>query len=412
MSKIKPEIEQKIRDAANILDVMEDLGVSLKKAGKSGVEYTGLCPFHKGTKFGNFKVNSRKNIATCFGDCCRSWTPIDALMEGANMTYPEALRHLAATYNIYIDDEPAPKVKRVCKPRPPMPAETTKKWIVWDLVANKDTLIKPYMHHPESNALLTWLLNLPMSAEHKRNLRNMIELYLVGTSLNGYTKGWVMWPQVDMNLKIRDIKLMAYHQDGHRDKAWNPNWMSAMLAKAGKLDKEIYDVHRCLFGLHLAKIYPDAEVCLVESEKTAVICSAFSDPNKKIWMACGGLQFFKPEMVSDLVAANRYIVVYPDIDGKDKWQKVIEDINYPRMSMTDRMQPIGQGKGIYNQALDGPKADIADIMVRIISNPETQQSVTEVMAETEAEKIARQLGKPEKAEDIQYMMNKLDLVRV
>ena len=129
-------------------------------------------------------------------------------------------------------------------------------------------------------------------------------------------------------------------------------------------------------------------------------------------MACGGLQFFKPELVSDLVAANRYIVVYPDIDGKDKWQKVIDDINYPRMSMTDRMQPIGQGKGIYNPALDGPKADIADIMVRIISNPETQQSVTEVMAETEAEKIARQLGKPEKAEDLQYMMNKLDLVRV
>ena len=409
MAKIKEDIEQKIKDAANILDVMEDLGVSLHK---SGVEYTGLCPFHKGTKFGNFKVNPRKNIATCFGDCCRSWTPIDALMEGANMTYPEALRHLAATYNIYIDEEPAPKVKRVCKPRPPMPAETTKKWIVWDLVANKDTLIKPYMHHPESNALLTWLLNLPMSAEHKRNLRNMIELYLVGTSLNGYTKGWVMWPQVDMNLKIRDIKLMAYHQDGHRDKAWNPNWMSAMLAKAGKLDKEIYDVHRCLFGLHLAKIYPDAEVCLVESEKTAVICSAFSDPRKKIWMACGGLQFFKPEMVSDLVAANRYIVVYPDIDGKDKWQKVIEDINYPRMSMTDRMQPIGHGKGIYNPALDGPKADIADIMVRIISNPETHQSVTEVMTETEAEKIARQLGKPEKAEDIQYLMDKLDLVRV
>ena len=87
MAKIKEDIAQRIKDAANILDVMEDLGVSLKK---SGVEYTGLCPFHKGTKFGNFKVNSRKNIATCFGDCCKSWTPIDALMEGANMTYPES----------------------------------------------------------------------------------------------------------------------------------------------------------------------------------------------------------------------------------------------------------------------------------------------------------------------------------
>ena len=69
MAKIKEDIEQKIKDAANILDVMEDLGVSLHK---SGVEYTGLCPFHNGTKFGNFKVNPRKNIATCFGDCGKS----------------------------------------------------------------------------------------------------------------------------------------------------------------------------------------------------------------------------------------------------------------------------------------------------------------------------------------------------
>ena len=408
MAKIKDDIEQRIKDAANILDVMEDLGVQLHK---SGVEYTGLCPFHNGTKLGNFKVNPRKNIATCFGDCCKSWAPIDALMEGLHLTYPEALRHLAATYNIYIDDDPKPQVKKVRKPRPPMPPEPPKKWIMWDLVANNDTLIKPFMRHTESNALLTWMLSLPMSAEHKRNLRNMMELYFVGTSLNGYTKGWVMWPQVDMNLKIRDIKLMAYHPDGHRDKAWTPNWMSARLAKVGKLDKDQYDIHHCLFGLHLAKVFPNAEVCLVESEKTALLCSAFCDPNEKIWMACGGLSWFKPDMLNDLIAANRYIVVYPDIDGKDKWTKVIENIGYARMSMTAKMSPVSQG-GVYDPAVDDPKSDIADIMVRIITHPEPAKAIEQAMTETEAEKIARQLGRPDKAEDLQYLMDKLDLQRV
>ena len=105
MPKIDEHIAQRIKDSANIMDVMSDLGVQLHK---SGTEYVGLCPFHNGTKFGNFKVNPRKNIATCFGDCCRTWNPIEAVMEGMNMTYPEALRHLAATYNIYIDDEPKP----------------------------------------------------------------------------------------------------------------------------------------------------------------------------------------------------------------------------------------------------------------------------------------------------------------
>lgn len=402
MAKIDEHIAQRIKDSASILDVMQDLGVELHKA---GVEYTGHCPFHNGRTIGNFKVNPRKNIATCFGDCCKTWNPIEAVMEGMNMTYPEALRHLAAMYNIYIDDEPKPQVRRVCKPRPPMPPEPPKRWTVWPI-----DILKAYLHQP--NVLTTWMLNLPMSDAHRHNLRNMLELYMVGTSAQGYTAGWVMWPYVDMELRVRDIKFMRYLDNGHRDKERNPTWMNYVLSSIGQFDRETCKVIRCLFGLHLAKIYPDAEVCLVESEKTAVICSAFSDPHKKIWMACGGLQFFKPEMVSDLVAANRYIVVYPDIDGKDKWQKVIEDINYPRMSMTDRMQPIGQGKGIYNPVLDGPKADIADIMIRIISNPETQQSVTEVMVETEAEKIARQLGQPEKAEVLQYMMDKLDLVRV
>ena len=114
MPKIDEHIAQRIKDSANIMDVMSDLGVTLHK---SGTEYVGLCPFHNGTKFGNFKVNPRKNIATCFGDCCKTWGPIDAVMEGMGLTYPEALRHLAASYNIYIDDEPKPQVKKVYKPR-------------------------------------------------------------------------------------------------------------------------------------------------------------------------------------------------------------------------------------------------------------------------------------------------------
>ena len=51
-------------------------------------------------------------------------------------------------------------------------------------------------------------------------------------------------------------------------------------------------------------------------------------------------------------------------------------------------------------------------MIRIISNPVAAEKVTDAMAETEAERIARELGAPDKAEAIQYMMDKLDLQRV
>ena len=54
MAKIDPIIEQKIKDAASIMDVVTyDLGVQLHR---SGAEYTGLCPFHADKHLGSFKV--------------------------------------------------------------------------------------------------------------------------------------------------------------------------------------------------------------------------------------------------------------------------------------------------------------------------------------------------------------------
>lgn len=385
MPKIDENIVRKIEDAAKITDVIEDAGIQLRR---KGAHLECLCPFHEDRELGSFVVNERLNIYKCFA-CGAKGGPIKFVMDYHQKSYADALRYLAAMYNIYIDDSPAPKVTKR-EPRKPLPPL---KWMVWPI-----DILKPYMHHTEDNTLLTWMLNLPLTDGHKHNLRNMIELYFVGTSLKGYTQGWVIWPQVNMELKVQDMKFMRYLPDGHRDKSTNPNWMSAMLAKAGQMDRDHYQAIRCLFGLHLAKLFPDAEVCLVESEKTALLCSAFCDPNKRIWMAVGGLDFFKAHMLEPLIASHRYLVAFPDADGVSKWQEVIDSIGYNRMSMTGVMRPIDQG-GKYDPVKDGPKADIADIMIRLMSD----------IPETEAEKVARRLGRPDKADAIAYMMDKLDL---
>ena len=76
----------------------------------------------------------------------KTWNPIDALMEGAHMDYPTALRHLAARYHIWIDDEPVPTVKPAA-PRKPVVQLPMIYWQPRDLV-------KPYMdlkkRHPDS----------------------------------------------------------------------------------------------------------------------------------------------------------------------------------------------------------------------------------------------------------------------
>lgn len=379
--------EQKILAAARVADVLRDSGVELSRRGGSLV---GLCPFHNDRTIGSFAVHERKNFYKCFA-CGASGDAVKAVRELHGLKYTDALRYLAAMYNIYIDDEPRPQVKRH-EPRPPLPPLIFAYWNI--------DILKPYLHHTEDNNLLKWMLNLPMRDGHKANLRNMIELYMVGTSLKGATAGWVMWPQVDEQLRVRDIKLMAYKDDGHRNKdiRYSTNWMRSLLSRAGKFDDTKYEVHHCLFGLHLAAWFPDAEVCLVESEKTAVICSAFSDPKKRIWMAVGGLQSFNLEMLKPLIDANRYIVLYPDVDGAAKWREIMEVMDYPKMSISAKMRPIDQG-GLYNPTLDSPKADIADIMIRMMQGIE----------ETPAEIAARRLCAPEKVKDIAALMDKLDL---
>ena len=383
MGKISETTVERIKAAANIIDVMEDLGVELHR---SGATYEGLCPFHNDRHLGSFKVSESKNIATCFS-CGKTWTPIDSLIDGLHIDYPTALRHLAARYNIYIDDEPVPAVK----PAKPRQAVAPLPFVWW----KPSYLVKPYLGHNDQNPLLKYLFGLPLKEEDKARLIMAVnDLYLVGTSVNGDTKGWTIWWQIDDQMRVRTGKLMAYKEDGHRDKSlkYSFNFVHSLLAKAGKWDTTKAEFKSCLFGLHLVDIFKDAEVCIVESEKSALICSAFTDPTKRLWMATAGKSQLTRKQLEPLISRNRYIVLYPDYDGYDEWVAAAKRIGYDRLSVSPQV------KQLHKEA-DGDKADIADIMLRLVCAPQ----------ETPAEKAARRLGEPDKAYLLSYLMNKLEL---
>lgn len=90
---------QKIFDAADVLEVISDF-VSLKKR---GVNYVGCCPFHN-EKTGSFTVSPAKGIYKCFG-CGKGGNVVNFIMEHEQMSYVEALRYLAARYNILIEEK-------------------------------------------------------------------------------------------------------------------------------------------------------------------------------------------------------------------------------------------------------------------------------------------------------------------
>src|SRR5882762_1222852 len=96
---ISPQTIQQITNRIDIIDVVGEF-VKLKKR---GANYLGLCPFH-GEKSPSFTVSPSKEIYKCFG-CGRSGNTIGFLMEHEKYSYVEALRWLAARYNVEIEEK-------------------------------------------------------------------------------------------------------------------------------------------------------------------------------------------------------------------------------------------------------------------------------------------------------------------
>jgi DNA primase len=103
---ISPNTIQQITSRIDIIDVVGEF-VKLKKR---GTNYLGLCPFHN-EKSPSFTVSPAKEIYKCFG-CGKSGNTITFLMEHEKYNYVEALRWLAARYNIEVEEtETSPEQK-------------------------------------------------------------------------------------------------------------------------------------------------------------------------------------------------------------------------------------------------------------------------------------------------------------
>ena len=104
---ITPQTIQQITSRIDIIDVVGEF-VKLKKR---GTNYLGNCPFHN-EKSPSFTVSPAKEIYKCFG-CGKSGNTITFLMEHEKYSYVEALRWLAARYNIEVEEtetSPAQKI--------------------------------------------------------------------------------------------------------------------------------------------------------------------------------------------------------------------------------------------------------------------------------------------------------------
>ncbi len=96
---IDRETVDRIYAAVNIVDIIGDY-VTLKRA---GVNYQACCPFHN-EKTPSFVVSPAKGLYKCFG-CGKGGNAVTFLMEHDALTYPEALKKVAARYGIEVKEK-------------------------------------------------------------------------------------------------------------------------------------------------------------------------------------------------------------------------------------------------------------------------------------------------------------------
>ena len=354
MAKISEDIIRLIESRAKIEDVVSDF-IDLRK---KGTRYIALCPFHDDHHFGNFSVYPRGNVYTCFA-CGAKGGPIEFVKRFTKWTFPEVIRWLGKKYCIEVDDVPFDYVPPP-PPPPPPPLPT---------LVLPTNLVKQHMH-TDDDVLCNWIRSIHWKREQAARVERVLKDYGVGhakirNSRHEFTLFW----QIDKDKQVRTGHMMKYKPNGHRVKEneddYATDWVHAILGRqnfTNLYDPEAQEMRQCLFGEHLLDKYPGAPVCIVESEKTALLMAiAYGNHALSLWMACCGVHNLTRERLAPLIKERRRIVLYPDRDGIEQWRKKAEDLHYDRLTIDT--------KAVKEWWLpqDGEKADIADVVVRIIN---------------------------------------------
>jgi hypothetical protein len=199
----------------------------------------------------------------------------------------------------------------------------------------------------EKNGFVTYLHRLLGKEQAER----LVKLYFIGSS--SYWEGATVFWQVDGMGKIRSGKVMLYNsQTGKRVK--EPFNHVHWVHKIVKLPE--FNLKQCLFGEHLLKANPGKPVAICESEKTAIIATAYLP--QFIWLAAGSVNNLSLERCQ--VLAGRSVVLFPDLNCFSKWQEKAKAIsNVAKVTVSDLLER----KASEEERLKG--FDLADYLQRL-----------------------------------------------
>jgi DNA primase len=263
---------QEVFDNVQVEDLIQDY-ITLKRR---GVNMIGLCPFHD-EKTPSFTVSPNKNIYKCFG-CGKGGGPVQFIMEHDQLSFPEAIRALAAKYNITLEEDNKKDDKEYAAQK----KQEESLYIINDFA----------LKHYTDNLFNTQdgkLIGLSYFKE-RGFLEATIEKFQLGFALDD-SKGFVTKALANLfkEAYLKEVGLMSQRgYDFFRNRVMFPihSVSGKVIAFAGRTlstqksqpkyinspETPIYNKRKILYGMHLAKAaIRKKENCLIVEGYTDVI---------------------------------------------------------------------------------------------------------------------------------------------
>ncbi len=192
--RIPENIVEQVRLSSDIAQIVGEY-VKLKRRGRN---LLGLCPFHQ-EKTPSFTVSPDKQIFHCFG-CSQGGNVFSFLMEHEKMSFPEAVRHLAAKCGVKV-----PETKYTA--------------------ADTDETDRLFYAHALAQELFTKTLRLPkyrnVYVDYLQNKRALteetIERFGLGLADDGYTSLITLAQPKGISPELLARAGLAGYSEGRRD---------------------------------------------------------------------------------------------------------------------------------------------------------------------------------------------------
>ena len=303
----------KIRDLP-ILDVADKL--QLKYSSKGSWRKT-LCFCHD-DHTPSIGLNPSRNQWKCFS-CGKGGSHIDLVMEHEGLNFSDACEWLIREFNI------------------PVPQQETRKSLIEAIKSqlmntnNTQFLDKALLERFKgtSNEFTRALVNCKILTPEQ--MQHAAEVFRLSTANDNV----IFW-QIDRDNHIREGKVMYYQADAHRSHTRKPITVSWLLKQEKQLPDD-WKAKYCLFGLH--QLAPsnspkgeDYIIAVVESEKTAFICSELIPSisgAKVFWVATGGKSNLSVQALHPIIG--KRVILFPDTDSTGEcyreWIEIAKQAN-------------------------------------------------------------------------------------